>query len=50
MATPEQREQESRESDGTKFEEQIDEDREQQHEAAQRIAEPLESQDEDSAD
>jgi hypothetical protein len=34
----------------TKFEEQIDEDREQQHEAAKRIAEPLESQDEDSSD
>lgn len=50
MATPEQREEESRESDVTKFEEQIDEDREQQHEAAKRIAEPLEPQDEDSAD
>jgi hypothetical protein len=50
MATPEEREQESRESDVTKFEEQIDEDREQQHEAARRIAEPLESQDEDSDD
>jgi hypothetical protein len=42
MATPEQREQESRESDLTKFEE--------QHEAARRIAEPLEPQDEDSND
>jgi hypothetical protein len=50
MATPEQREQESRESDVTKFEEQIDEDREEQHEAAKRIAEPLEPQDEDSGD
>jgi hypothetical protein len=45
MATPEEREQESRESDVTKFEEQIDEDREQQHEAARKIAEPLEPQD-----
>jgi hypothetical protein len=47
MATPEQREQESRESDVTKFEEQIDEDREQQHEAARKIAEPLEPQDDE---
>jgi hypothetical protein len=44
MATPEQREEESRETDVTKFEEQIDEDREQQHEAARRIAEPLDPQ------
>ena len=50
MATPEEREQESRESDVTKFEEQLDEDREEQHEAAERIAEPLEPQDEDSGD
>ena len=48
MATLEQREQESRESDVTKFEEQNDGDREEQHEAAQRIAEPLEPQDDDS--
>jgi hypothetical protein len=50
MATPEQREEESRESDVTKFEEQVDEDREEQHEAAKRIGEPLEPQDEDSGD
>jgi hypothetical protein len=49
MATPEEREQESRESDVTKFEEQIDEDREQQHEAARRIAEPLEPQEDDES-
>jgi hypothetical protein len=49
LATPEQREQESRESDVTKFDEQIEEDREQ-HEAAKRVAEPLEPQDEDSGD
>jgi hypothetical protein len=48
MATPEQREQESRESDVTKFEEQIEDDREEQHEAAQKIAQPLEPQDDDS--
>jgi hypothetical protein len=46
MATPEQREQESRESDVTKFEERLEEDREEQREAAERIAEPLEPQDE----
>jgi hypothetical protein len=49
MATPEEREQESRESDVTKFEEQIDEDREQQHEAARKIAQPLEPQDDDDS-
>lgn len=49
MATPEQREQESRESDVTKFEEQIEEDREQQHEAAEKIAQPLEPQDDDDS-
>jgi hypothetical protein len=49
MATPEEREQESRESDVTKFEEQIDEDREQQHEAARRIAEPLEPVEDDES-
>jgi hypothetical protein len=48
MATPEQREQESRESDVTKFEEQIEQDREEQHEAAEKIAQPLEPQDDDS--
>jgi hypothetical protein len=47
MATPEQRDQESRESDVTKFEEQIDDDREQQHEAARKIAEPVEPQDDE---
>jgi hypothetical protein len=48
MATPEDRERESRESDSTKFEEQADEVREEQREAAKRIAEPLEPQDDDS--
>ena len=47
MSTPEEREQESRESDVTKFEEQIEEDREEQHEAARKIAQPLEPQDDD---
>jgi hypothetical protein len=47
MATPERRKQESRESDVTKFEEQLGEDREQQHEAARKIAEPLEPQDDE---
>ena len=49
MATPEEREQESRESDVTKFEEQLEQDREEQHEAAKRIAEPLEPQDDDDS-
>ena len=49
MATPEERERESRESDVTKFEEQIEEDREQQHEAARKIAQPLEPQDDDDS-
>ena len=49
MATPEQREQESRESDVTKFEERIEQDREEQHEAAQKIAQPLEPQDDDDS-
>ena len=48
METPEQREQESRESDVTKFEERLEEDREEQHEAAEKIGEPLEPQDDDS--
>ena len=46
MADQEQRAQESRESDVTKFEEQTEAVEEQQKEAAQRIAEPLEPQDE----
>ena len=50
MATPEDRERESRESDTTKYEEMTEEVREEQHEAAQRIAEPLEPQDEDEND
>ncbi|HEY7148183.1 MAG TPA: hypothetical protein VH420_01950 [Gaiellaceae bacterium] len=48
MATPEEREQESRESDVTKFEERLEEDREEQHEAAQKVGQPLEPQDDDS--
>lgn len=48
MATPEQREEKSRESDGTKFEEVTEEVCEEQREAAQRISEPLEPQDDDS--
>jgi hypothetical protein len=48
MATPEDRERESRDSDTTKFEELSDEVREEQHKAAERIAKPLEPQDEDS--
>ena len=48
MATPEDRERESRESDVTKYEELTEEVREEQHEAAERIAEPLESQDDES--
>ena len=46
MADQEQRERESRESDVTKFEEQAEEISEEQREAARRIAEPLEPQDE----
>ena len=46
MATPEDRERESRESDTTKYEELKEEMREKQREAAERIAEPLEPQDE----
>jgi hypothetical protein len=49
MATPEQREQESRESDVTKFEELQEEIEEQQHEAAEKIGEPLEPQGEDES-
>jgi hypothetical protein len=50
MATPEEREQESRETDVTKFEEQRDRDREEQRDAAERIGEPLEPQEEDARD
>jgi len=46
MADQDQRAQESRESDVTKFEEQAEEASEEQREAARRIAEPLEPQDE----
>ena len=46
MADQEQREQESRESDVTKFEELGDEVREEREDAAQRIGEPLEPHDE----
>jgi hypothetical protein len=49
MATPEDRERESRESDVTKFEEMAEEVREEQKEAAERIAEPLEPQDDDES-
>jgi hypothetical protein len=45
MADQEQREQESRESDVTKFEELQEEIREEHERAAQRIGEPLEPQD-----
>jgi hypothetical protein len=47
MADPEQREQESRESDVTKFEELQEEIREEHEQAAQRIGEPLEPRDDD---
>jgi hypothetical protein len=46
MADQEQREQESRETDVTKFEELADDVREEREDAAQRIGEPLEPQDE----
>ncbi len=46
MTDQEQRERESRESDVTKFEEQGEQAAEEQQEAAQRIGEPLEPQDE----
>ena len=49
MATPEDRERESRESDVTKYEELTEEVREEQQEAADRISEPLEPQDEDDS-
>ena len=47
MATPEQREQESRESDVTKYEEKLDEERERKHEVARRISQPLEPREDD---
>ena len=47
MATPEERERESRESDVTKYEELTEDVREDQKEAAERIAEPLESHDDE---
>jgi hypothetical protein len=47
MATPEDRERESRQSDVTKYEELTEEVREEQHRAAERIAEPLEPQEEE---
>ena len=46
MTDQEQRNQESRESDVTKFEELAEEVSDEQREAARRIAEPLEPQDE----
>jgi hypothetical protein len=49
MATPEERERESRESDVTKFEELTKEVREEQKEAAERISERLEPQDDHAA-
>jgi hypothetical protein len=50
MATPEDRERESRESDTTKFEELNEEVAEEQQKAAERIAKPLEPQDDDESD
>jgi len=47
MATPEERERESRESDVTKYEELTEDVREDQKEAAERIAEPLEPHDDE---
>jgi len=49
MASPEQRERESRESDVTKFEELAGEVDEEQKEAARKIAEPLEPRDDDES-
>ena len=46
MTDQEQRERESRESDVTKFEELAEDVSEEQKEAAHRVAEPLEPQDE----
>jgi hypothetical protein len=48
MADQEQRAQESRESDVTKFEEVAEDVSDEQKEAAQRIAEPVEPQDDES--
>jgi hypothetical protein len=50
MATPGDRERESRESDVTKYDELEEDVREEQHEAAERIAQPLEPQDDDESD
>ena len=49
MATPEERERESRESDVTKYEELTEEVHEDQKEAAERISEPLEPHDDDDS-
>jgi hypothetical protein len=49
MATPEERERESRESDVTKFEERLEQDREEQEEAAEKIGQPLEPRDDDDS-
>ncbi|MEK6275904.1 MAG: hypothetical protein AABM30_11290 [Actinomycetota bacterium] len=48
MTDKEQRERESRESDVTKFDELAEEVSDDQKEAAHRIAEPLEPQDDES--
>ena len=48
MATPEDRERESRETDVTKYEELTEEVREEQREAAERISEPLEPHEDES--
>lgn len=48
MATPEERERESRESDVTKFEELADQVDDEQKEAAKKIAEPLEPREDES--
>ena len=49
MATPEDRERESRESDTSKYKELTEEVREEQLEAAKRISEPLEPRDDDES-
>jgi hypothetical protein len=48
MSTPEERERESRESEHTKFEELSEEIEREQHEAAEKIGEPLEPREGDS--
>jgi hypothetical protein len=50
MSTPEERERESQESEHTKFEELSEEIEREQHEAAEKIGEPLEPRDGDSDD